>query len=303
MKSLLERYRDTLKVTTRGDQGITGVAAPGTYLGNNPGPIPPKQSPLEAEYEKGNNNQPLDGTPIDGGSTNDPNSGFVQRYTSTNAYFTDNEGIVRSNISTNDLVQSTKISGLDVESTSAGVKQGGSGGPINDNGPNGSGFIQTYTPSNPFYTNKEGIVRATDGESPLTDTLKVTALDVENPESGIKQGTGGGPNRTSKANGTKSSFIDGGDYRVLRYPTRAKFIDTTINSEDGGTLETMTLQQYTPDRTYLEILADPNLDIEKVIGTPIDQLPSEGGIPDSIDESIVPENVKPKLNDLKNFNI
>jgi len=239
MKSLLERYRDTLKVTTRGDQGITGVAAPGTYLGNNPGPIPPKQSPLEAEYEKGNNNQPLDGTPIDGGSTNDPNSGFVQRYTSTNAYFTDNEGIVRSNISTNDLVQSTKISGL----------------------------------------------------------------DVENPESGIKQGTGGGPNRTSKANGTKSSFIDGGDYKVLRYPTRAKFIDTTINSEDGGTLETMTLQQYTPDRTYLEILADPNLDIEKVVGTPIDQLPAEGGIPDSIDESIVPENVKPKLNDLKNFNI
>ncbi len=65
----------------------------------------------------------------------------------------------------------------------------------------------------------------------------------------------------------------------------------------------MTLQQYTPDRTYLEILADPNLDIEKVVGTPIDQLPAEGGIPDSIDESIVPENVKPKLNDLKNFNI
>ena len=65
----------------------------------------------------------------------------------------------------------------------------------------------------------------------------------------------------------------------------------------------MTLQQYTPNRTYLEVLSDPNLDIEKVVGISTDQQPAEGGIPDSIDESIVPENVKPKLNDLKNFNI
>jgi len=306
MKDLLELYKDTLKVTTRGDQGITGVAAPGTYLGNTPGPMPPKLSPLEAEYDEGTNNQLLGQAENGGGAPNDsdagaiPTSGFVQRYTPTNAYYTDNEGIVRANISTNDLVQSTAITGLDVENSLAGTKQGGTGGPINDPKSN---FTQNYTPKNPFYTTKEGVVRATDGESPLTDTLKITALDVENPESGIKQGTGGGPNRTSKANGAKSSFIDGGDYKVLRYPTRAKFIDTTINSEDAGTLETMTLQQYTPDRTYLEVLADPNLDIEKVVGTPTDQQPAKGGIPDSIDESIVPESVKPKLNDLKNFNI
>ena len=242
---LLERYKKTLKVTTRGDQGITGVAAPGTYLGNTPGPMPPKLSPLEAEYDEGVNNQLLGQAENGGAAPNEsdtgviPISGFTQRYTPTNAYYTTNEGVVRANISTNDLVSSTKI----------------------------------------------------------------TALDVENPESGVKQGTGGGPNRTSAANGEKSSFLDGGDYKVLRYPTRAKFIDTSINSEDGGTLETMTLQQYTPNRTYLEVLADPNLDIERITGTPINQQPAPGGVPTEIDESIVPDNVKPKLESLKNFKI
>ena len=293
MKDLLELYieRDT--------------ASPGTYLGNTPGPMPPKLSPLEEEYDEGTNNQLLGQAENGGGAPNDsdvgaiPTSGFIQRYTPTNAYYTDNEGIVRANISTNDLVQSTAITGLDVENSAAGTKQGGTGGPIND--PN-SNFTQNYTPENPFYTTKEGIVRATDGESPLTDTLKITALDVENPESGVKQGTGGGPNRTSVANGEKSSFMDGGNYKVLRYPTRAKFIGTTLTTEDGGTLETMTLQQYTPSRTYLEVLADPNLDIEKVVQTNNEQ-PAPGGVPTEIDESIVPDNVKPKLSSLKNFKI
>ncbi len=235
---LLERYKDTFKITTRGDQGITGVETPGTYLGNTPGPIPPKQSPIEAEYEEIRKKQPADGTAIDGGTTNDPTSGFVQRYNADNSYYTNNEGIVRANISTNDLVQSTKISALDVEDPSAGTKQGGTGG----------------------------------------------------------------PNRTSAANGTKSTFMDGGNYKVLRYPTRAKFIDTSINTEDGGTLETMTLQQYTPNRTYLEVLADPSLAIEQVVKDG-EEKPTQGSIPTSIDESIVPEDVKPKLNDLKNFNI
>jgi len=139
--------------------------------------------------------------------------------------------------------------------------------------------------------------------NPLNQSLKVTALDVENPEAGTKQGGSGGPNRTSAANGEKSSFLDGGNYKVLRYPTKAKFIDTNINSEDGGTLEVMTLQQYTPNRTYLEVLADPSNEIEEVIGGGLNQQPGAGGVPTSIDESIVPEDVKPKLNDLKNFNI
>ena len=239
---LLERYNKSFD--RRGDEGITGPGDPGTYLGNTPGPIPPKMSPLEEEYEEGVNNQFLGQVEKGGAAPNDsdagviPTSGFIQRYTPTNAYFTDNEGIVRANISTNDLVQSTKITGLDIENSEAGVKQGGTGG----------------------------------------------------------------PNRSSAANGTKSTFMDGGNYKVLRYPTKAKFIDTSLNSEDGGTLETMTLQQYTPDRTYLEVLADPSLAIEQVINDKNTE--SIGGsIPSSIDESIVPNDVKPKLNDLKNFNI
>jgi hypothetical protein len=234
-EGLLNLYNN--KFTTKEDRGIQGPGVPGTYLGSNPGPMPPKQSPIEAEYEEGNMNQGLDGTPIDGGSTNDPNSGFVQKYTQENSYYTDNEGIVRANMN-----------------------------------------------------------------NPLNKSLKITSLDVENSEAGVKQGGSGGPNRTSAANGEKSSFLDGGNYKVLRYPTRAKFIDTTENSEDGGTLEVMTLQQYTPNRTYLEVLADPSLEIEAVIENNNEQ-PAQGGIPDSIDENIVPEDVKPKLNDLKNFNI
>ena len=173
------------------------------------------------------------------------------------------------------------------------------GGSTNDPA---SGFTQTYNNENPYYTTKEGEVRAT-MNNPLNQSLKVTALDVENSEAGVKQGASGGPNRTSAANGEKSTFIDGGQYKVLRYPTKAKFIDTTENSEDGGTLETMTLQQYTPNRTYLEVLADPSLEIEEVIGSGLNQQPGTGGVPTSIVESIVPNDIGPKLDDLTNFNI
>ncbi len=194
---------------------------------------------LLERYNQIKKNQPLDGTPKDGGTTNNPSSNFTQKYNAENAYYTTNEGVVRANISTNDLVSSTKV----------------------------------------------------------------TALDIENPEAGTKQGGSEGPNRTSAANGEKSSFLDGGNYKVLRYPTKAKFIDTNEGDEDAGTLEVMTLQQYTPNRTYLEVLADPSNEIEEVIEGGLNQQPGAGGVPTSIDESIVPEDVKPKLNDLKNFNI
>ena len=193
---------------------------------------------LLEKYNQEKENQPLDGTPIDGGTTNDPSSGFEQN----------------------------------------------------------------YTPQNQYYTDNEGILKATNSESPLVNSTKITGLDVENPEAGVKQGGAGGPNRTSAANGTKSSFLDGGNYKNLRYPTRAKFIDSEVNSEDAGTLETMTLQQYTPNRTYLEVLADPSLEIEAVVSGNKEQ-PAKGGIPDSVDESIAPSDIKPKLNDLKNFKI
>ena len=189
-------------------------------------------------YNSQNESQPIDGTPIDGGSTNDPSSNF----------------------------------------------------------------IQTYSSENPYYSKQEGIVRATNGESPLTDTLKVTALDVENSEAGTEQGGSGGPNRTSAANRTKSTFLDGGDYKNLRYPTRAKFIDTIENNEDAGTLDTITLQQYTPNRTYLEVLADPSLEIEAAVTNNPTQ-PAQGGVPTNVDESIVPKDAKPSLDKLKNFNI
>ncbi len=294
---LLERYKKSFD--RRGDEGFTGPPTPGTYLGNNPGPIPPVESPLKKEYEETRENQSENGTSIDGGTTNDPASGFVQRYNSENAYYTTKEGEVRANISTNDLVQSTKITGLDVESNAAGTRQGGTGGPIND--PR-SGFVQKNTPDNPFYTTKEGIVRATIKESPLSDTFKITALDLESTEAGVEQGVTGGPNRTSAANGDKSTFLEGGNYKILRYPTRAKFIDIVEGDEDAGTLEVMTLQQYTPGRTYLNVLADPSAEIEGIVESNNEQ-PAQGGVPTSIDESIVPSDIGPSINDLTNFNV
>ena len=234
---LLEIYKKSFD--KRGDEGLaTGLGNPPSYLGNNPGPIPPVPSPLKAEYLEKRENQSENGTAIDGGSTNDP----------------------------------------------------------------ASGFTQTYNAENPYYTTNEGIVKATISESPLTYTFKTTALDVENSEAGVEQGGTGGPKRTSAANGEKSTFLEGGQYKVLRYPTRAKFIDTNIGDEDAGTLETMTLQQYTPNRTYLDVLADPSSEIEEIVNSNSEQ-PAQGGVPTSIDESIVPDDIGPKLNDIKQFNI
>ena len=164
-----------------------------------------------------------------------------------------------------------------------------------------SNFTQTYSSQNPYYTTQEGILSATTSSSPLAKSTTITGLDIESSEAGVKQGGSGGPNRTSAANGEKSSFLEGGNYKVLRYPTRAKFINTTENSEDGGTLETATLQQYTPNRTYLDVLSDPSLEIEEVVNS--NEQPAQGGIPTSIDKSIVPDDVGPKLNDITNFNI
>ena len=166
-----------------------------------------------------------------------------------------------------------------------------------------SNFTQTYSSINPYYTRQEGIIRATNGESALTNTLKTTALDIENPEAGVEQGGTGGPNRTAISNGTKSSFMLSGDYKVLRYPTRAQEINSEYNVEDAGTLETMTLQQYTPNRTYLEVLADPSLEIEKVAGVGSNQQPGQGGVPANVDESIIPKDAAPAIKDLKNFKI
>ena len=64
----------------------------------------------------------------------------------------------------------------------------------------------------------------------------------------------------------------------------------------------MTLQQYTPNRTYLEVLADPSLEIEAVVGSSTGDVAS-GGVPSSIDESIAPKDAAPSVDKIQNFNI
>ena len=134
---------------------------------------------LLKKYNQINKNQSLDGTPIDGGTTNNPSSNFIQRYNAENAYYTTNEGVVRANISTNDLVSSTKITALDVEDSSAGVKQGGSGGPNRTNATNqfntvgSDGTYQNYKAStNPLTPlPSKGEVLTTREDKPSTSEL------------------------------------------------------------------------------------------------------------------------------------
>ena len=67
----------------------------------------------------------------EGGPINDPNSNFETKYSIDNPYFIQGTQAQESQLSS-----SLTITGLDVESSEAGTKQGGSGGPNRTNSTN-----------------------------------------------------------------------------------------------------------------------------------------------------------------------
>lgn len=66
-----------------------------------------------------------------GGPINDPSSNFETKYSSQNPYFVQGTQLQESELSS-----SLTITGLDVESSEAGPRQGGSGGPNRTNSTN-----------------------------------------------------------------------------------------------------------------------------------------------------------------------
>ena len=72
----------------------------------------------------------------------------------------------------------------------------------------------------------------------LINSFNKTSLDLENPN------PLGGPNRTNSTN------IESGQY-------------TNINYTSGGSINTVTLQQWTPNRTYLDSLKSAEINRER----------------------------------------
>ena len=134
------------------------------------------------------------------------------------------------------------------------------GGPINDAASN---FEHTYTPKNPYYTGNEGILPQTSLDNAITQ-LGITGLDNTNEEAGTPQGGTGGPNRVAPS-------IPTGEYK-------------NINLQNGETISTVQVQQYTPENTYWE----------SVQGIQAEVPPNpEPAAPDDDITGMVPGNVDP----------
>ena len=121
------------------------------------------------------------------------------------------------------------------------------GGPINDPQAN---FYQKYSAANPYYV--EGTQAQ---ESVLSQSLAVTALDVENTEAGVPQGAEGGPNRTNADNRLGTVGSDG-TYTLQNASTSPLSPTpggTPLKDKEGKDI-TQQLNAYTPESTYMEAI-------------------------------------------------
>ena len=153
------------------------------------------------------------------------------------------------------LIDSFNRTNLDTENSEP------SGGPINDptvvidGMVQGSGFSQTYSSTNPYYQNspdnqssvlyQEGAETGAGG-----DSLKVTALDVESNEAGVRQGGSGGPNRTNSSN------IPTGQYKAVGsspFPLSPTPGGAPLKTREGQDKE-FTVNAYTPQNTYMQAM-------------------------------------------------
>ncbi len=154
------------------------------------------------------------------------------------------------------------------------------GGPINDpvvviNGmAAGSGFSQVYSKENPYLqdsiTNQNSILyknglTPADSESPA---LKVTALDVESSEAGVKQGTEGGPNRISV--NRLSTVGQDGTYQIKQYPSTKNNLTpnpssgTPLQNKEGKDVPNQVVQAYTPQNTYMDYMVEQKKKLDNI---------------------------------------
>jgi len=143
------------------------------------------------------------------------------------------------------------------------------GGPNNDPA---SGFEQKYTPQNPYYTTNEGVVGLESHLKEVQETKPASSgLNLKTDETdGI-----GGPNRiTPTIPGQYENLTTGGAGYAAGTP--------------GSVLNTVQLQQYTPDKPYFQA------------GRPVPPGTTEHNeephhtpqVPSNLDASIAPEEAK-----------
>lgn len=117
-----------------------------------------------------------------------------------------------------------------------------SGGPINSPQYN---FETKYSSTDPYF-----IPGTQAQESVLSQSLTITALDVESNEAGVPQGGSGGPNRTNSPN------IPSGQYKAIGsspLPLSPSPGGSAIKTREGSEKD-FTLNAYTPQNTYMQTM-------------------------------------------------
>jgi len=116
------------------------------------------------------------------------------------------------------------------------------GGPINAPQYN---FETKYSSTDPYFIPGTQLQ-----ETRLSQSLTITALDVESDEAGVAQGVTGGPNRTNSTN------IPSGQYKALGsspLPLTPTPGGPALKTREGKDKE-FTLNAYTPQSTYMEAM-------------------------------------------------
>tara|TARA_R110000744_G_scaffold94815_3_gene183278 strand:+ start:563 stop:1027 length:465 start_codon:yes stop_codon:yes gene_type:complete len=116
------------------------------------------------------------------------------------------------------------------------------GGPINAPQYN---FETKYSSITPYF-----IPGTQDQESQLSQSLTITALDVESNEAGVRQGGSGGPNRTNSDNIPSGQYKAIGSSPLPLSPTPG---GTALTTREGKEKD-FTLNAYTPQNTYMETM-------------------------------------------------
>jgi hypothetical protein len=186
-----------------------------------------------------------------GGPINAPQYNFKTKYSDKSPYET--SGTQTSPLSASSL----DVTALDIESPLAGVKQGGSGGPISTpntiiDGVTYGGFSAKWGPTNKYFDPGEAFQ-----DTALEKSLKVTALDVESNKAGIKQGGSGGPQRNQSYNSHNTVKPDG-TYNIKNassHPLSPTPGGPALQTKDNKNA-TYLLNQFTPKETYMQSMRE-----------------------------------------------
>ena len=141
------------------------------------------------------------------------------------------------------LVQSLPFTAYDVEDLSP---LGTSNNPL-DTPKLGTNQITSqpkWSPSSTYLDSIEGAITSPDS-SAEKNNFKTSALDLENPLAGARQGGSGGPNRTNAIQ-SKNGF-NSGQYTVIRAGGMG-----FSSTDAGGSVVTQTLHAYTPTNPYFQ---------------------------------------------------